>query len=264
MRFGVCTGIENAEQLKYAAEAGFDYVECRFGFLATATDEEFEAAKAALKEANIKCEAANCFIPGEYPISDSSCDRAGLAAYVEKGMSRGAEIGLKTVVLGSGGARRIREGVSYREGFLNISSILAEVISPIAEEYDITVVIEPLRLKECNIINTVKEGVMLAASSGQHNIQGLADIYHMFESGDTYDDIRDLKGSLKHAHISYPPQDGSHERYYPKDMDEFDYAGFVDALNFAGCERCSIEAGCKDFKVEIAAAGKVFDELRKI
>ena len=262
MKFGVCTGIDDAQKLKYAVEAGFDYVECNFGFLSKSSDEEFENAKKAICEANIKCESANCFIPDIYPIADSACDRNGLAAYVEKGMKRGAEIGLEIVVLGSGRARRVPEHITFKEGFKNISDVLAEVISPIAEKYGITVVIEPLRPKECNIFNTVKEGVMLAASTGKDNIFGLADIYHMVESGDTYDNIRDLKGNLKHAHISYPPQDGSHARCYPKDINEFDYKGFVDALDFAGCERCSIEAGCENFKEEITLSGKVFEQLR--
>ncbi len=262
MRFGVCTGIDNPENLKYVVDAGFDYVECRFGFLAEATDEEFESAKKSLDDNGIKCESANCFIPGRFPIADKSCDREALSEFVDKGMKRGVEIGLKTVVLGSGGARRVPDGVTYREGFCNISSILAEVISPVAEKYGVTVVIEPLRRKECNIINTVKEGVMLASSAGKDNIWGLADIYHMVESGDTYDDIRDLKDNLKHAHISYPPNDGSHDRFYPKDINEFDYKGFIEALEFAGCERCSIEAGCDDFKTDVALSGKVFEQLR--
>ena len=262
MRFGVCTGIDDAKKLKQMVAAGMDYVECGFKFLSYATDEEFENAKAALAEAGIKCEAANSFLPNDFPIAVSSCDKEGLAAFVEKGMSRGAEIGLKTVVLGSGGARRVPENVSFREGFNNISAILRDVISPIAEKYGITVVIEPLRYKECNIINTVKEGVYLAASSGKENISGLADIFHMVESGDTYDDIKDLKGDILHAHISYPPQDGSHKRYYPKDINEFDYAGFIEALTYAGCTRCSIEAGCENFSEEIALAGKVLCQLK--
>ncbi len=262
MRFGVCTGIDDAQRLKYAVEAGFDYAECNFGHLSGFSDEEFENAKKALAEAGIKCESANCFIPSEFPIADSSCDKEALAAYVEKGMRRGAEIGIKTVVLGSGRARCVTENITFKDGFRNVSAVLSDVISPIAEKYGITVVVEPLRYKECNIFNTVKEGVMLAASTGKDNIFGLADIFHMVESGDTYDDIRDLKGNLKHAHISYPPNDGSHKRYYPKDINEFDYKGFIDALEFAGCERCSIEAGCEDFKEEIALAGKVFAQLK--
>lgn len=262
MRFGVCTGIDNAERLKYAVQAGMDYVECGFGFLATSTDEEFENAKNNLKEANIKCEAANCFIPSQFPIADSSCDRKALAEYVEKGMKRGTEIGLKIVVLGSGGARKVPENVTFKDGFKNISSILSDIISPIAEKYDITVVIEPLRYKECNIFNTVKEGVMLAASTGKDNIWGLADIFHMVESGDTCNDIRDLKNNIKHAHISYPIGDETNKRTYPKDINEFDYKGFIDALTFAGCERCSIEAGCTDFNNEVLISGKVLDQLR--
>lgn len=262
MRYGICTGIDDAEKIKMIVDAGFDYMECGFRFLSNATNEEFEKAKQALAANNIKCEASNSFIPGDFPIADSSCDRAGLADYVERGMKRGSEIGLKTVVLGSGGARRVPENVTFSEGFKNLSAILRDIISPIAEKYGVTVVIEPLRYKECNIFNTVKEGVMLAASTGKDNISGLADIFHMVESGDTYDDIRDVKDNLKHAHISYPPQDGSHCRYYPKDINEFDYKGFIDALEYAGCERCSIEAGYENFEEEIALAGKVFEQLR--
>ncbi len=259
MRFGVCTSIENLEGLENAAKAGFDYVESRFAFFPESTDEEFEEAKNNLKKAGIKCEAANCFIPREFPISDSSCDRQGLAEYIEKGMKKGVEVGLKTIVLGSGGARKIPENVSYREAFCNISNILKEVIAPVAEKYDITIVLEPLRRAECNIINTVKEGVALAASCGEYNIQGLGDLFHMMKEGDTYDDIRDLKGSIKHAHLACPET-----RLYPKDINEFDYKGFIDALNYAGCERCSIEASTDDFNTEVFIAGKVIDELRKV
>lgn len=257
MRFGVCTDIEDLERLKAAKKAGLDYVESRFAFFATSSDEDFEKAKNNLCEAGIKCEAANCFIPGEFPISDSSCDRKALAEYIEKGMKRGVEVGLKTIVLGSGGARRVPENLTFKEGFKNVSSVLSEVISPVAEKYGINIAVEPLRTKECNIFNRVKEGVMLAASTGKDNIWGLADLFHMVEMDDTLDNIRDVKGCLKHAHLARPVM-----RVFPKAIDEYDYKGFIDALEYAECERCSIEASCDDFIEDIAAAGKVIEQLR--
>ncbi len=261
MRYGVCLGVDDIEGVELCANAGFDYVECGFFNLSTFDDEKFNAFKSALEKNNIKCESANGFIPYSLPLSGDEYNEKALVEYIENGMKRGAEIGMKTVVLGSGKARRIPDNLSYRECFEQLIKVLKNIISPIAEKYGITVVIEPLRMAECNIINTVKEGVLLAASTGKENISGLADIFHMVESGDTYDDIRQLKGSVEHAHISFPSLE-DHSRFYPKDINEFDYRGYIDALEYAGCKRCSIEAKIIDKKTDIFSSAKVIEQLR--
>lgn len=261
MRYGVCSGLDKAARVKLIKKSGFDYIETGFSGLSRESDEVFEAFKAALLENDIRCEAANGFFPRDYLILDKDFDAAKFETYIENGMKRGAEIGLKTVVFGSGKARAIPDGMSYTEAFSRLARFLGETVSPIAEKYGVTVVIEPLRKDESNIINTVKEGVILALMSGKANIAGLGDIYHMIGAGDTYDDIVQLSGSIKHAHISNPVGKNGDKRCYPLDKDEFDYKGFVDALTKAGCTRCSIEAGTDDFDTEIVAAGKVLKSI---
>lgn len=261
MRYGTCIGGKETENIAVAAKLGFDYIETNFGFLARSTDEEFDAFKAALKESSILCEAANCFMPNDLPMTGPEVNYEGIKAYVDKGMSRGSEIGLKIVVFGSGGARRIPEGFSYAEGIRQLGYFLGEIVSPIAEKYGITVVIEPLRAQECNMINTVNEGVMLSVLAGKANIQTLADIYHMKFAHETPDNIKLVKGSLYHAHISNPMPEGVAKRYYMKPGDECDYKAFVDALRFAGCERCSIEASTSDFANDAAEAIKILRAL---
>lgn len=262
MRYGVCFGIDKVERVKIAADAGFDYIECGFCGLSRESDEVFESFKAALKENNIKCESANGFIPKDLPLIGEAYDKEKTAAYIENGMKRGAEIGLKTVVFGSGKARAVPENISYAEGFRQLGVFLSGVVSPLAKKYGITVVIEPLRTQECNIINTVKEGTMLAVLSEKDNIACLADIYHMMYAGESYDEIRQLKGSLKHAHISNPSFEDGGNRTYPADSGEYDYQGYVDALTYAGCERCSVEAGCDDFETEAPVAGRLLKALK--
>ena len=68
MRFGMCMGVESPEYIKLIKESGYDYVECGFGGLSRADDAVFESFKAALIENGMKCEAANSFFPGDYPI----------------------------------------------------------------------------------------------------------------------------------------------------------------------------------------------------
>ena len=261
MRYGVCSGLDKYERVELIKNAGFDYMETGFSGLARESDEIFEKFKAELIKNNIRCEAANGFFPRDYTILGDEYDEEKMKAYIENGMKRGKEVGLETVVFGSGKARAIPDGMSYTAAFSGLAEFLGTVVSPIAAKYGVTVVIEPLRKDECNIINTVKEGVLLALMSGRENIAGLGDIYHMVGEGDTFDDIKQLKGSIKHAHISNPVGKNGEKRRYPLDAGEFDYKGFVGALEYAGCTRCSIEAGTDDFETEIVIAGKVLKSI---
>ena len=261
MRYGVCIGLDSSDKIRIAAESGFDYIECGFGTLAKCSDEEFELYKNVLSENNIKVEAANGFLPGELKVCGENVDTDALCAYVEKGMLRGSQIGLETVVFGSGGARCLPDCWDYTKGFLQLADFLRDIAGPIAEKYGVRIVMEPLRRKECNIINTVKEGVMLAACSGRENVGGLADLFHMVEEGDTNEDLKDIKGSLWHAHISNPVKRANANRIYPLGDNEFDYKAFIDALDHAGCTRCSIEASCFDFEKEAPVAAKLLKSI---
>ena len=264
MRYGVCLGIDKTNEIAIAARLGFDYIETGFSGLGRGTDEEFEAFKAALTQNGIRCEAANGFLPRDYRVTGKNIDREKLISYVEKGMKRGAETGLQTVVFGSSGARNLDEETDYITGFRQLTDFLREIACPAAARYGITIVTEPLRQQESNIINTVLDSAGLAAACGAENVGALADIYHMEVEKDSFQNIRRLCGCLKHAHISYPFERDGQKRVYPKSADEYDYAGFLDALRFAGCERCSIEAGYTDFESSAKDAIAVLRELDRI
>lgn len=263
MRYGMCMGIDSPQNIKIAKDAGFDYMECGFSYLSQAEDEIVARFADALASADIRCEAANCFLPSDLAVIGNDYHAARFTDFIEKGMERGKKLGLEVVVFGSGAARRIPDGVSFADGFRQLGDFLGNVVSPIAEKYGITMVIEPLRKDETNIINTVKEGAMLAVLSGKNNVAGLADLYHMVGVGDTNDDIRQLKGSIKHAHFSNPSSYAGLKRGFPKSFEEFDYRSFIDALEAIGCERCSVEARCTDYPTEAAESGKLIEMLRK-
>lgn len=261
MKYGACVGGNDHENILVAAKLGFDYFETNFGTISRSTDDEFEAFKSTVKKSGIKCEAANNFMPADLPVTGPSVNYDAIKKYIESGMKRGHEVGLKIVVFGSGGARRIPDGFSYAKGIEQMSYFLGQIVAPIAQKYGITVVIEPLRAQECNMISTLNEAVILSALTGKDNIQALADIYHMRFAGDTADTIRILKGSIHHSHISNPFPSGEAKRVYMKPGDTTDYKAFIDALEFAGCERCSIEANTSDFPADAAEAVKVLKSL---
>lgn len=255
MKVGVCGG---KERIRGIAENGLDYLEGNFRWITCCTDEEFDAFKAELKKYSVPCEAANCFFSGDMKITGDDIDYNEITKYLEKGFARAAEIGIKVVVLGSGGARNIPEGYFYDKAVRDIINVVKNYISPIAAKYSISFVFEPLCKRESNIINTIKEGAMLAGAIDCDNVGTLGDLYHMYVEGDTYDDIRELKGVFRHAHISNPvPNTDDKKRCYMKNADEFDYKGFFDALKEVGCERVSIEADTDDYYADIPDAAKI-------
>lgn len=261
MKFGVCTGIDNEENVKIAAQSGYDYIECGFQMFANATEEQLLEWEEREKKYGIYAEAANCFLPNSLPVTGEDVDYDALREFVAKGMKNSARMGLKTVVFGSSGARSIKEGYSYEKAVKQLAYFLREIASPEAAKYGITVVIEPLQKAETNMINTVKEGVMLAALADRDNIRCLADLFHMEQCGDTAEDILMIKDSIFHAHISNPVGKDGKKRIYPLSADEFDYKSFIDALNEGSCERCSIEAAVSDFSYEAPLAIKMLKSL---
>ncbi len=261
MRFGVCCGIDNEERVKIAVESGYDYIECGFQMFANATEEQLIEWEEREKKYDILCESTNCFLPNSLKVTGENVDYVALREFVARGMKNSARMGVKTVVFGSSGARNIPEGFSYAEAFAQMGYFLREIASAEAQKYGITVVTEPLQKAESNMINTVKEGVMLAVLADRENVKGLADLFHMEQCGDTAADLRLLSGAIHHAHISNPVGREGKKRIYPASADEFDYKSFLDALEYGGCERCSIEADVIDFSVDAPAAIKVLRSL---
>ena len=173
MKIGVCAGNDN---IAPAAKYGFDYIETNFRNLAFYNEEEYNKFLSELKSNNIPCETANCFLPGELKVTGENIDYDAIEKYLEVGFKRSAEVGIKIVVFGSGGARHIPEGYSYKNATNDIIKFVREYAAPMAAEYGIDVVFEPLCKMESNIINTIKEGAMLASAIDMPNVGTLGDI----------------------------------------------------------------------------------------
>ena len=257
MKIGVCGGFD---RIAIAAEYGFDYIEANFKDLTVADDEKYNRFNEELVKNGIACEAANCFLPGDMKITGNNIDYKSLEAYLRTGFRRAEETGIKMVVMGSGGARNIPDDCTYHKAVNQIIYFVREFAGAIAADHKIDFVFEPLCKLESNIINTIKEGAMLASAINLPNVGTLGDIYHMHLEGDTYDDVRELNGIFRHAHISNPVSDHPEmKRIFMKTPDEYDYKGFFDALKFVGCERVSIEASTENFAEDARDAIKIMN-----
>lgn len=247
MLFGCCLpgGPYDAQRAQRLAQAGFDYAEIAAAPLAAMTQEEFAALRREQEAGGLPIRAANCFLPGELSLFDPGRQEA-LRLHVRCVLERAAELGIGTVVFGSGGARRIPEGVAREEGEERIAEFLA-MCSRVCAETGVTLAIEPLNRKECNVLNTVGEAAALARRLSLPGIRVLADAYHVFCENEELSVLSRESALLAHVHAAEPPR-----RVTPGADGGAYLASFGAALRGAGYDgTVSIECGWTEFETEM-------------
>lgn len=251
MRFGCCLNMvasnpdgTGREHLRTLKESGFDYAELPLAEMMALSDESFRALGEDLKRYAIACEVCNNFFPGTIRLTGPDADLTRVMPYVRQAMERAGSLGVKRVVFGSGKAKNVPDGFSMKRGYEQIVALL-QAVSPIADAQGITIVIEPLRQAECNLINTFREGCCLARDVNCKNISVLVDFYHLTVEKESPAVLCELGPQfLQHVHFANPTG-----RVYPLHKDEADYLPFIHALHTAGYDqRISCEAYTNDFQ----------------
>lgn len=257
MKFGVCVGTD-IEKMKYIKSLGYDYAEGHCQEIARKDKAYLDEMKAT----GLPMVAANCFIG--LRIVGEEKNSADINAYLEMLFENASYLGLKYLVFGSSGARRIPDGMSLEEGRAQIVDFLKNDVVPLAEKYNVTIAIEPLRPEECNAINTVADGIEIAKAVDSPYVKVLADVAHMYVQNENLELLRDYKGWVVHAHTSNPGPDPALDckRIYPTSADEFKQSSFIEPLKAIGVEHCSIEANVLEFESDAKNAYEVLKELR--
>lgn len=240
---GYCVGLKG---LDIAKAAGFDYVELGVSEIAALSDVDFEAALKRVKDVGIATPNANLFFPSSMRLTgaEPSSPEQQLS-YVSKAFARLQQLGVKIVCFGSGGARRVPDGFPKEEAFTQLVA-LGKRIAPAGGAHDITIVIEPLRKQESNIINSAAEGLELVKAVEHQNFQLLIDFFHLASEKEDPGIVLRAKDHLRHLHMANPQG-----RVFPLQWEEFEYGPFFANLRQIGyAGRISIEASSKDVPTE--------------
>lgn len=249
MRFGVCFHVNDAAEM---AAMGYDYLEVHAGNVAAMSEEEFEAFCAENAAAPIHAETANCLFPGTIRLTGEEADMEVVKDYAEKVMSRLSKAGIKIVVFGSGGSRRIPEGFSREQAWQQLIEV-GKILGAAAEKYGVTVALEPLRSEESNVITKQAEGLKLVQDVDHPHFKILCDYYHLMQEGGTMEDVEACAGQLVHIHIAEPKT-----RVAMRPDDGTDYAAFFASLRKIGYDgRISFEGLAGDREKTLPIALKV-------
>lgn len=254
MRYGICTGLENARLLK---ETGYDYIELNASKTLQLTDREIQDGQALLRDLDLRAESWNVLFPKTINIVDGSFSEQDLQQLDEKIFSMIEGFGGKIAVFGSGKARncpgRADFGIYYRR-LLSVVRLTGKV----AAQHGVEIVIEPLSRAETNMINTLEEGAILAADARMDNVSLLCDYYHVMKNAESLEYLRMVK-PLKHIHIA-----ASDGRRYPLGREGEQYEMLFAGLREIGYEgRMSIEGKTDNIEKDAPEALKLLRGLEK-
>ncbi len=257
--FGVCTGFDDKDRLLKAKAAGAQYYEVSFGGLSKATEDEIKEFYDFTKSEAVPCLASNGMFPGEMKLVGPDVDYFVIDEYLDKTAARLAFLGGKTVILGSGGARRCPDDFSFDTATEQFVQLCAEHVAPYMKKYGLTCAIEPLRSGECNLITTAKRGFEICKAANVPEVKLLIDLYHFDMENEERESILDYKGYIQHIHVA----SATNERKYPKPDDGTDYKNFIDLLRAIdyGPKLISLEGRCTDFYEEAKTAFEVLKSL---
>lgn len=247
MKYGVCGDLSVAAT---AARTMYDYAEWNVAALMRPLEPEeaFLEGLVAWRSAELPYPVAKNFLPGDLKVTGPDADLAELKRYVLTTLKRAGRLGVEIIVFGSGVARQIPEGFSADIAHEQLLAF-CRMVAPLAHDHGVTVVIEPLNRKECNVLNTVSECAALVNEVAHPGIRLLVDAYHLLHDGDSCESIVTHGALLAHAHIATFPN-----RFSPA-AEECDFSGFFAALARAGYKgRISIEGKINNSQSELSAA----------
>ena len=148
-----------------------------------------------------------------------------------------SDIGGRVLVFGSPKQRNITKGVNPDTAWNYAKQIFSEC-SQFAEDYSVTIVLEPLRRQMTNFINTAEEAIKLVKAVNHPNFKLMLDVYSMTDEEKPYEKIiRSSKSYLAHFHANDTNKRGpglGDADYYSiaKALDGIRYNGFISVAVF--------------------------------
>ncbi len=191
-------------------------------------------------------EAFNIFL-AKGKLVGPEADAARLQRYTQRAAQRAAAVGAQIIVIGSGRARNIPEGVVPQQAMVQFKRFLG-FCHEAGTRHGVTFCIEPLNHTESNFINSLNSGAEVVREAASPRVTLLADTYHMEREREDLREIYAHAAIIKHVHTADIDRVAPGESFY-------DHAALFRALHAAAYTgRVSIECHWSNFDAEAARA----------
>ncbi|MEW2523708.1 TIM barrel protein [Streptomyces sp. NPDC047071] len=245
--------VRSAPEAEQAARLPLDYLEIKGDMLCVDGD-EFTALCARLSAAGLPFKAMTSPLPRRYRcrVVGPEADHTAALEVFRDLCDRGAALGVRTVVLGSGQARGIPPGFSADRALRQFREFLARAHQE-CDRRGMTLALEPLNRTETNFVNSCAEAREVVDGLTGADVRITTDCFHILsEQLPIAEEVAAAGAAIGHAHTSSVPRGSG-------DFHEGAQQEFVAALLAAGHRGgLTIEDEFGDFGREASAAVDVF------
>jgi sugar phosphate isomerase/epimerase len=246
-QIGVATSFDNDSLL---SSAGYvDIEESARKLLAPAVpDSTYRRQLARLRSMKLEVRSCNLFLPGDIRLIGPGVDERRILGYVDTLMFRAREAGIKMIVFGSAGSRKLLDGMDPETSLRELIAI-SRKMAKVAAKYNRIIAIENLNSSEDNFINSLEIVTRIVKAVDHPNFRITADIFHMKRENESPEFIVKAAPWLVHCHIA--EKEG---RRAPGTSQE-DFVPYLAALKKAGFKgRITIECSWKNMQKECRPA----------
>ncbi len=230
MEFCCCASPKDIERIALIKKLGCTSYETNLSSLEDTDAREIESYADKLNELGMPLVSYNCIFPSRFKLMGDTEVHDEISEYLHNILTKVKPLGGKYLVLGSGRARDIPEGMPIDEAKSRFIALLRDCVAPIAAEYGMTILIEELRAEETNFINCCRDSLEIIRAVDHPHVKLLIDYYHAILGGDTCQDFINCGEALRHVHIASPRR----ARAYPNEEDFEDCREFFAALKKIG------------------------------
>jgi sugar phosphate isomerase/epimerase len=196
------------------------------------TEEQFQQNLIRIKKAKCKVMICNIFISGKMKIAGPDVNESQVLGYADTVFSRAKRAGVRFIVLGSGGARRIPDGYDVQKAQADFA-VLCRKLAMVADKYGIMIALESLEATETNFLITLKSAAEVVRAVNHPNFKLNADIFHMMREGEGPQSIVDAADILVYCEIaekqkrSFPGVMGDDFKPYLRALRQANYKGYI-------------------------------------
>jgi sugar phosphate isomerase/epimerase len=256
-KLGIASSLENDAVLY---QSGIQLIGESVGKLVSPklSDEQILQNKSTLKKMQCQVYMCNSFFPGDLKIAGDQVDEQKVLTYAYTVFSRASQLGIKVIVLGSGGSRRLPEGYDAQKAEADFIKLIRKIVV-LAKPYDVKIFLEALNSTETNFITTLKQAARIVRAVNHPNFRLNADIYHMMKENEPPQHIVDAGDIIAYCEIAekeertYPGFKGDNFVPYLKALKKINYKGYI-----------FIEGRWTDLKVEAPLAKAYLEKQLKL
>jgi D-psicose/D-tagatose/L-ribulose 3-epimerase len=234
-----------------AKAAGFEYVDLAMQDVIAKSPEDFTKLVNQLQTSGMRALAGYNSVPKMIKLVGPDVNKSWQEGHLTALIARASALKLTYLILNAGGSWQVPEGFSREEAFSQVADFCRRFADAAAKE-NITVLIEPLRSTDSNMLITIAEAVKLVETVKHPHFHLMVDYSFMMITKDDPAALLKAGKHLKHVHIANPTPT---PRVYPMDESESDYAAFFRVLkqiDYRG--GLSVHAGTKSFATEAPRA----------